>query len=258
MTQQEPRMNLTLVEKELLVDNVWAFRFKADPPFTWVPGQFIQVELPHDHPDAEGTKRWFTVSSAPSDGLVQITTRVTQTTFKQALAAVPVGGQVPLLAQPEGDFIWTDTDRPQIWVAGGIGITPFRSILRQRFHDHASLAVTLVYGSRRADVPFKDEIDQWSTDPAFQVQYVVGQPLTPAKLIELNPHLNDALVYVSGPEPMVETSATRSKPQASPRPNSNKTSSPTTPKPITSTGVLLAHAPAQTYLRPARLQALVI
>lgn len=199
-------MNLTLVEKELLTDNVWAFRFKSDTPFTWIAGQFIQVELPHVNPDSEGAKRWFTISSAPYEDIIQITTRVTQSTFKQALAALPVGGHLPLLAEPEGDFTWTDSDRPVIWVAGGIGVTPFRSILRDRFHDRQPLDVTLVYGSRTADVPFKDELAEMSaSDPKLQVRFVVGESLTAAKLTELIPGLNDALVYVSGPEPMVES-----------------------------------------------------
>jgi ferredoxin-NADP reductase len=199
-------MNLTLVEKIQLIDNIWAFRFKPATPLTWTAGQYIQVELAHDHPDAEGTKRWFTVSSAPYEDIVQITTRVTQSTFKQTLAALPVGGHLPLIAQPEGDFVWTDTDRPRVWIAGGIGVTPFRSILRQRFHDHQPLPVTLIYGSRTPDVPFKDELAQMSAaDPKLQVQYVVGTPLTAAKLTELVPGLNDALVYISGPEPMVES-----------------------------------------------------
>ncbi len=198
-------MHLTLVEKESLVDNIWAFRFKAEPPFTWVPGQFVQVNLPHEHPDAEGTERWFTVSSAPYDDVVQITTRVTNSTFKQALAALPVGGELPLLAQADGDFVWQDSDKPLVFVAGGIGVTPFRSILRQRFHDHQPLGVTLVYGGRTPDLPFKAEIDDWAkASPEFKVQYVIGEPLTATKLAELVPGLNGSLVYLSGPEPMVE------------------------------------------------------
>ncbi|HSX00895.1 MAG TPA: FAD-dependent oxidoreductase, partial [Candidatus Saccharimonas sp.] len=179
-------MHLTLVSKTHLTDNIWSFRFKPSEPLTWTPGQFIYVELPHEHPDAEGTKRWFTVSSAPFEGLIQITTRITGSTFKQALANVPEGGEVPLIDPPDGDFIWTDTDRPLVFVAGGIGITPFRSILAQRAHDRAPLAVTLIYGGRTDDLPFRAEFDAYAiTNPEFRVQYVIGQPLTAAKLAEL-------------------------------------------------------------------------
>lgn len=199
-------MKLILKEKEHLVDNVWAFRFTPDGEFAWTPGQFMQVELPHEQPDEEGTKRYFTVSSAPYEGIAQITTRVTESTFKQALAALPIGGELKLLHEPEGDFVWEDSGKSLVFVAGGIGITPFRSILRQRAHDNQPLDVTLVYGNRTEAIPFKDELGALAErDPRLKVQYVVGEPLTAAKIAELVPGLNRSLVYVSGPEPMVES-----------------------------------------------------
>jgi ferredoxin-NADP reductase/YHS domain-containing protein len=199
-------LGLKLIEKENLVDNVWAFRFEPTTSLTWEAGQFIRIELPHDKPDAEGTKRWFTVSSAPYEGIVQITTRVTGSTFKQALAALPIGDRLPLLEKPDGDFVWQGSDKPLVFVAGGIGVTPFRSILKQRAHDNLPLSVTLVYGNRTDAIVFKEEFDKYTTqDSEFKVQYVTGEPLTATKLSELVPNLNFSLVYVSGPEPMVES-----------------------------------------------------
>lgn len=173
-------MELKLIDKEHLIDNVWAFRFRPDEPVTWTPGQFMRVELPHNSPDDEGTKRFFTVSSAPYEGFLQISTRVTDSTFKQALAALHVGSEeLQLIEKPDGDFVWEDTDRPLIFAAGGIGITPFHSILKQRVHDGKSLNVTLVYGGRGDNVPFKEELSQWQEqDPRLKVEYVVGNPLT--------------------------------------------------------------------------------
>lgn len=201
-------MVLKLKEKEHLVDNVWAFRFEPSEPVTWTPGQYMRVELPHDQPDEEGTKRWFTVSSAPFDGIMQISTRVTDSTFKQALSKLEIGGELQLLELPHGEFTWEDSELPMVFVAGGIGVTPFRSILRQRLHDGKPLNVTLIYGSRTEDVPFKDEIAQWqAADSNFKVQYVVGTPLTADKLAELLPNMTSSLLYVSGPEPMVQALA---------------------------------------------------
>lgn len=198
-------MGIELVEKQHLADNIWAFRFKPTTPISWVAGQFIRVEVPHDNPDTEGTKRWFTVSSAPYEDIVQITTRVTDSTFKQALAALPIGERLPLLEKPNGDFVWEDSSRPLVFVAGGIGVTPFRSILKQRAHDNMPLGVTLVYGNRDEAIVFKDEFDAYAAaNPQFKVKYVIGQPLTADKLAEIVPQLNELLVYISGPEPMIE------------------------------------------------------
>lgn len=199
-------IQLTLAEKENLVDNIWAFRFTPTQPLAWIPGQFIRVELDHDSPDDEGIKRFFTISSAPYEEIVQITTRVTNSTFKQALAALPIGGVLSMIKEPDGDFVWRDSGKPRVFVAGGIGITPFRSILKQRVHDNKSLNATLIYSGRDENLPFKDEFNGWAADhPEFIVKYVIGERLTAERIAELQPTINESLVYVSGPEPMVET-----------------------------------------------------
>ncbi|MDF2461139.1 MAG: flavodoxin reductase (ferredoxin-NADPH reductase) family 1 [Candidatus Saccharibacteria bacterium] len=200
-------MKLILKSKEHLTDNIWAFRFQYPAQLSpWVPGQFMYVEIPHDNPDDEGTKRWFTVSSAPYEQHYQITTRVSDSTFKQALAAVPIGGTIDLIDPPDGDFVWEETDRPRIFIAGGIGVTPYYSILKQRFHDHLPLDVELIYGGRTPDLPFRQEFEEWAAaDPRLKIHYVIGERLTPEKLVALNPKLPASLVYLSGPEPLVES-----------------------------------------------------
>lgn len=198
-------MTLKLSNKENLVGNVWAFRFQPEKSLSWTAGQFIKVELPHDNPDDEGTSRYFTVSSAPYEGIIQITTRVTDSTFKKALAALPVDGVLQIIKEPEGDFVWEDSEKPIVFIAGGIGITPFYSILKQKFHNKQPLKLLLIYGSRDDEVPFKDELAQWQVaDPNFKVNYQVGVRLSPEVLKGIVPGLNESLVYLSGPEPMVE------------------------------------------------------
>lgn len=197
---------LTLKNKEHLVDNIWAFRFAPDRPLTWTPGQFIRVEIPHENPDEEGTKRWFTISSIPHDGFVQITTRITGTTFKQALASLAISGKVRLIGQPDGDFVWQESDRPLVFVAGGIGSTPFYSMLKARGRSGQSVSATLIYNGRTDDLPFKAEFEEASKrHPEFTVRYVIGELLTAGKLTELVPDIKLSLVYISGPESMVET-----------------------------------------------------
>jgi len=199
-------MTLTLISKEHLIDNVWAFRFTANGPFTWTAGQYVRVELPHENPDGEGTKRWFTNSAAPFEEVMQITTRVTSSSFKQALAKLEPGDELQLIEPPEGDFVWQETELPIVFVAGGIGITPFHSILKQRAHARQPLNVTLIYGSRGPDVPFMDELEAWQADhPELQLIQAIGAPLTADKLLGMVPGLAESLVYVSGPEPMVKT-----------------------------------------------------
>ena len=196
---------ITLTCKENLADNVWAFRFEADTPISWTPGQFIRIELPHDNPDDEGTKRWFTISSTPHDGYIQITTRVTDTTFKQALAALPIGSTINLVEQPDGDFVWQESEKPLVFIAGGIGITPFYSMLKARGHSGQPVSATLIYNGRTDELPFKVEFEEASRrHPEFKVHYVIGEQLTTEKLTELVPNISSSQVYISGAESMVE------------------------------------------------------
>lgn len=196
---------LRLKEKEHLADNIWAFRFTPGQPLSWTPGQFIRIEIPHDNPDKEGTKRWFTISSTPHDGFMQITTRITDTTFKQELAALEVSDEVQLIEQPDGDFVWQESNKPLVFVAGGIGITPFYSMLKSRGHSGQRVSAALVYNGRTDDLPFKAEFEEASRRHSeFTVQYVIGEPITADKLTQLVPDINSSQVYISGPEPMTE------------------------------------------------------
>jgi len=198
-------MALTLIEKAHAAADIWTFRFRSDEPLVWEAGQYVQVEVPHENPDEEGTERWFTNSAAPYEGVMQITTRVTGSTFKQALSRLEPGDRIELTQDPEGDFTWEETDVPVVFVAGGIGVTPFHSILKQRHHDGEPLEVTLIYGSGSDDVAFADELIGWEeADHSLTVHRVVGEPLTVDVLTRLVPGLTDCLVYLSGPEPMVE------------------------------------------------------
>ena len=109
-----------------------------------------------------------------------------------------------LVEKPEGDFIWENSGLPICVCGWCIGVTPFHSILKQRMHDGQPTKVTLVYGSRTPDVPFKKELEEWkAADPDLEVRYVSGKPLTADSLAEV-PEINRCLVYLSGPEQMVE------------------------------------------------------
>ena len=199
-------MTLKLINKVHLTDNVYSFIFQPSEPLKMQAGQFVRVELVHDNPDAEGTKRWFTNSAAPYEGILQITTRVTSSTFKKALSNLAEGSEDLILVEdPEGDFVWQSSKQALVFIAGGIGITPFYSMLKQHLHDNLNLAVTLIYAARTDAIPFKDELTKWQdSHPEFSVKYVIGERLDLFKLGELIPSLKQSLVYLSGPEEMVE------------------------------------------------------
>lgn len=196
-------MLLKLKDKRNEIADVWSFVFEPSEPIEWQAGQFMRFELPHMDEDKKGHERWFTIASPPYEGLIQVTTRMTGSSFKKALKAMRPGGKITADGL-EGGFVWPEVETPVVFVAAGIGVTPYYSMLKQRLQDGAYMPVTAIYGSRTNDILFKEELDSWSVQhPELKVFYKVGVRLTSENLREIIPDINDWLVYLSGPEPMV-------------------------------------------------------
>jgi ferredoxin-NADP reductase len=125
------------------------------------PGQYFWVTLldpPYD--DDKGPRRHITVVTSPNQrGELGLATRVRDSAFKRSLAELPVGAEVDV-EQPKGDFLLPEeTDRPYVFIAGGIGITVFRCMLRYIAEEGLSHRVTLVYSNRdRESAAFLDEL----------------------------------------------------------------------------------------------------
>lgn len=198
-------MKLTFVSKQQEATDVWTFVFDPVEPVVWEAGQSIRFELPR--PTYGTDERRFTISSAPYEKQIKITTRLSDSSFKKSLDALTPGQQVDAF-NVEGTFVWGEAMQPRIFVAGGIGITPFHSLLQQRMHEKHPLNATLLYRSSMADAPFGgwlDDLQETRTD--FAVQYYVQKRITAQDVAAL-PHWRDSLVYVSGPTQMVESLST--------------------------------------------------
>lgn len=198
-------MKLSLITKTNLVDNIWSFVFEAEHALDYEAGQYIRVQLDHSNADNQGPKRYFTNAAAPHEGVVQIVTRLTGSTFKTALSRLSEGDENLEMINPhEGDFTWQDIDRPTLYVAGGLGVRPYHSILTQRVRDGKAIPVTLLYNGRTDALPWKDTFAELSaSNPEFSVVYQIDEPISREKLRSRFPMLNESLVYLSGPEAMV-------------------------------------------------------
>src|SRR3990170_8502700 len=122
-------MKLTLQDKKQEAKNVFTLVFAPDGPISWIAGQSIRLELPAGQYDTE--ERRFTISSAPHENHIAITTRTTPGLFKQSLLELKIGDIVEANAI-EGTFTWKESEKPLIFIAGGIGITPFYAMLKHR------------------------------------------------------------------------------------------------------------------------------
>jgi ferredoxin-NADP reductase len=131
------------------------------------PGQYFWVELPDiGHDDERGLRRHITVVTSPNErGVLGLCTRLRDTAFKRTLAELEVGAEVDV-EHPKGDYVLpSDTDRPYVFIAGGIGITVFRCMLRYIVEEGLAHRVTLVYSNRdRESAAFLDELAEIERD----------------------------------------------------------------------------------------------
>jgi ferredoxin-NADP reductase len=155
-----PTFESALLRRELVAERTMAFTFAKPAGWDYRAGQFVDITL-IDPPetDAEGNTRGFSISSAPSEDMIMITTRLRDTAFKRVLQTMALGTSVKIEG-PFGDLGLHHADRPAVVLTGGIGITPFRSILVQAIRDGGlPYPVVVLYANRRPqDAAFLDEL----------------------------------------------------------------------------------------------------
>ena len=155
-----PSYQVKLAGREELAEGTIAFRFEKPAGFNFKPGQAVVLELLDPPPEDGQKRRTFSLVSAPFESTLAIATRMRDTAFKRALKALPDGASLKLTG-PIGQFTLADAARPAVFIAGGIGITPFMSMLRQAARDHAPHSLLLLYSNRRPeDAAFLGELQE--------------------------------------------------------------------------------------------------
>lgn len=200
-------MKLHFVSSHPEMENVQTFKFEPEQPIAWQPGQYMHYVLENLQPDDKGNERWFTVSTAPFEKLIAITTRLDNlpfSNFKQALVDMKAGDMIEADG-PKGQFVLQDGDRRHVLIAGGIGITPFRSMLAELAHNQQSKTIDLLYANRDNNFVFGQELkDLQSNYSSLTIKEFVDRRL---ELDDFKPYLSDSnsMYYLSGPRSMVES-----------------------------------------------------
>jgi ferredoxin-NADP reductase len=208
-------MLLTLTDRRREGDAVESFRFQPDQAFDFKAGQYLKYTLPHPESDSRGVSRFFTIASAPAEDLVMLTTRLSTpgSTFKQMLQQLEKGAVIEATG-PFGRFVYSDYETPAVFIAGGIGITPFRSILMDLASRASQADVTLLYANNTPSIPFRRLLDDLARErPSWNIAYTVSHPdaewrgpigRIDGRFIREHASLTrEPLFYVSGPKAMV-------------------------------------------------------
>lgn len=201
-------MKLTLDHTKQEAPDTISFFFKSETPLAWKAGQFLHYTLAHPDPDSRKTERYFTIAAPPHQGLVEITTRFTPekgSSFKNALKSLANGGTIEAEG-PEGEFTVEDPNQRSIFIAGGIGVTPYHSILLDLDHRGLPINVLLMYANRTKDAVYKKELEDVAVrHPEFKIRYFIGDTRIDEDAIRTAaPDIQKPIFYISGPEPMVE------------------------------------------------------
>ncbi len=201
-------MKLTLIKRQVEVPGVESFFFEPDEEIVWSAGQFLHYVLHHSPTDDRGSDRWFTIAAAPSERVVRLTTRVDAlhgSTFKKALFVMKTGEEIEASVL-EGDFLFDDTATAHVFIAGGIGITPFRAILKDLDAKAATPPIILLYANRDDQFVYREELDGCAAkNPHLQIHYLPAPARIDLTTIHaFVPDMASPVFYVSGPEPMVE------------------------------------------------------
>ena len=143
---------LKLTGRQEIAESTMAFHFEKPAGWTFEAGQAIDITLlAPSETDAEGNTRTFTIASAPHEKGLMVATRMRDTAFKRVLKVMPVGTAVQT-ESPSGDLtLHRDTARTAVFLSGGIGITPFRSIALAAAGEHLPHRIFLFYSNRRPE-----------------------------------------------------------------------------------------------------------
>jgi ferredoxin-NADP reductase len=202
-------LKVELLEKYHETEDVISFIFKPLEDLEWKAGQFIYYKIPHDKPDNRGIIRHFTIASAPHEEHIRLTTRFFSekgSSFKKALKSLEVGSRVDTF-ELEGSFIVEEYKEKYVFIAGGIGITPFRSILLDLAYKSRIENIILFYGSRDENIVFENDFNEiYLKNPSFSVHYVISPDRIDIDILrEKVPDLFERKCYISGPMVMIKS-----------------------------------------------------
>jgi ferredoxin-NADP reductase/Na+-translocating ferredoxin:NAD+ oxidoreductase RnfD subunit len=216
-----PKLKLTpqLVKKQTIAPDIMDFVFKPERPFAYKPGQYLELTLPHQKPDSRGNRRYFTLASSPTEENIRLGVKfyTKGSSFKKAMKSMDSNTQIAA-GQLGGDFVLpTDRSQKLVFIAGGIGVTPYRSMLKYLLDTNDRRSVTMFYSEKTApELVYTDVFAEATRQLGTKMVYT----LTNSQLVPANwggktgyvsarmmtsevPDYQERLFYISGSQSMV-------------------------------------------------------
>lgn len=208
------------LKKEQIAKRTKAFYFKKPPGFQFIAGQYLNWRINNPkETDEEGNRRFFSIAAAPHEQDLMLATRMRDTAFKRNLDKMQTGDEIEIFG-PSGKLVLHDDPNIQaVFLTGGIGVTPFRSMILEVTHKKLPHKIFCFYSNRRLeDTPFLDDLIKAQlensnfklittmTEMEKSSQDWVGERgmIDKELLQEYLMNLTNAIFYIAGPPGMVE------------------------------------------------------
>ena len=218
-----PKVNLILrlKEKVRIAPDTYEFVFAPTRRFSFAPGQYMEWTLGHDDPDSRGNRRYFTLASSPTENNLRLGVKFykNSSSYKTAMLSMERGYEIAA-SQLAGDFVLPQSKRQKIvLIAGGIGITPFRSMLKYLLDTRQRRPIVVFYANKTVDdIVYKDVLDRAEHELAIKTVYTITDtnnipPAWSGKIRRISPELIKntvpdfarCLFYISGPRTLVDS-----------------------------------------------------
>ncbi len=192
-------MELVFIRKMQNAPFVWSFFFEKPPALRFEPGDYVELSLPSAGP--RGDKRWMSMASSPTERELMFTSKITDdpSVYKQALLSLSAG-DIATCSPPIGSFnMPRDASQKLLFVAGGIGIAPYRAMLRYLHDTDDPRDIVLVYIARSEEFIFGDVISAAGI-PLLQVSEKIDFNWLKKRVTDTM----ERVCYLAGPQPLCE------------------------------------------------------
>jgi ferredoxin-NADP reductase len=222
LVSPKSKYSLTLISKTEVGKNIYDFAFIMPQKINFSPGQYMEFTLPPDGADLRGNRRYFTIASSPTEPDLRLGVKfygddeksIRRSMFKKKMLLLK-SGETIMAGQRAGDFtLPKDASRKLVFIAGGIGITPFRSMIKylsdgatnQTGGNHPD--IVLLYANKtKAEVAYREIFDEAARTIGLKTIYITSEEnlRIDATLIQHEIHdWRERIFYISGPHEMVE------------------------------------------------------
>jgi ferredoxin-NADP reductase/Na+-transporting NADH:ubiquinone oxidoreductase subunit NqrB len=212
---------LRLKQKVQIAPDTYDFIFAPSRRLAFAPGQYMEWTLGHRDPDGRGNRRYFTLASSPTERDLRLGIKFypNSSSFKQALLSMDKSHEI-VASQLAGDFVLpANPNQKCVFIAGGIGITPFRSMIKYLLDTHQPRPIALFYVNRTVnDIVYVDVLNRAQIELGIKTIYTVTDKrrlpsswqgrvgyITPKAIKAEVPDYHKCLFYISGPKGMVDS-----------------------------------------------------